>query len=394
MRTRRARPTTRADSSGRPWGINPGCRAAAGLLVGVVACGGQTEAGGRSGEDGGGDASVGAAGLVGEPSGGAATGGDLVTNAGAAPLPTAGAPSGGGVPTAGVASAGGPAPDAGRGVTAGQSGSNGGAAGESGLVGGAGGPPSLCASMTAYSGCSGSETPRVCQDCAAEGIVTQFCVTGYMFREVLACTPHRCADPPVPGAEVACLPGELCVVHLGANEEATRMECIANPCGSSFVDADCASTVVCPEADRWRVQLDDGGIVVACLARPLDCPRALPATGDACPMNAQQCLYQDCAAYGVADARCSDGVWSVDSAACADFDCFSQPALVCAAGEICRIQGGTFYANPSCTAAPDEPGLVAQVGVGLICGGDEWGGLQGGGISLSCYCVSESPTGC
>jgi hypothetical protein len=79
---------------------------------------------------------------------------------------------------------------------------------------------------------------------------------------------------------------------------------------------------------------------------------------------------------------------------CAAFDGFASKAGTCAAGDVCWIQGGGTWVGASCRAAPETPGLVAQVGVGLLCGGSKSGQLLGSGIELSCHCYSEAPAGC
>lgn len=106
-------------------------------------------------------------------------------------------------------------------------------------------------------------------------------------------------------------------------------------------------------------------------------------------MDRQQCLYQDCAEYGVADARCSGGSWTVVSEPCAEFACsLAEGGGACAAGEICETADGYAWSSEVCYPAPETPGFVAQVGVGLICQGSESGGISGGGIRLSCHCYT------
>ena len=345
---------------------------AIGACIFVIGCGGNT-AGDEGGPTGGnGDASAGArggsagggedAGTGGETSGGIGTGGT----------------------TGGVIASGGAQPG---GATGGAVGGGGTEAG-----GGAGRPPSQC--VPVFDSTCGSSWLSVCVDCATDGVVTQRCTGGLLSSsDTHPCAPHRCVTEPVPGADTNCLPEELCVAYVSANLEPTAMDCVANPCGPGDIYSTCVGEAVCPEAHLWSVGDDGGGASLSCIDWPPDCPVALPTAGDACPLDTQHCLYQDCADYGVADARCVDGAWTVDSAACADFYC-TTGTLTCAAGEICRIRGPIVATRFSCDPAPEEPGLVGQVGFGLTCDYDESAHISGGGITWSCTCLSESPVGC
>ncbi len=271
-------------------------------------------------------------------------------------------------------------------------GSGGTGAGGAAPGGAAGSSPPVC-EVISNAHCGDGYPSSVCLDCSHAGVVTHYCQSGSVQSNASSCGPHRCVREPAPGADDDCLPEELCVQHLRANLQPMRMECVPNPCEPGVVDPTCAGTAVCPAAHRWWVNSDGGGISLACVDWPPDCPASLPSAGDSCPLDTMQCLYQDCADYGVADVRCAAGAWTVELAACTDFDCAWD--LTCAAGEICSVAGPYFAPRGYCGPTPTEPGLVAgPIGFQLTCDNSESAGIEGGGITTTCSCATESPYGC
>ncbi len=331
-----------------------------------------TDSGGSMASGGGGTASLaGSAGSVDSATGGGSGAGVAGAGVGVAGGSPTGGPGGEGF--------GGRAP----------AGAGGGDLGAAGVAGGAGegtdSGPSPCAPLLDVGECGELVWEETCQDCEATGVVRVVCAGAFPDKTQTPCAPHRCTDEAVPGADVDCAPGQICVLHRRANGEVLSMECLDNPCASSFVDRDCAEASMCPDDHLWHVGTDDGGVAVDCYAWPPDCPDSAPEAGQPCPMEDQRCIYQDCEADGIVDARCVEGAWTGSSVACQVPRCGTAEAP-CEVGGVCRgllvgMQGGV-----GCDPAP-EPGLVAQAGAGLLCGtGSESVTTSRGFLEINCTC--------
>jgi len=234
------------------------------------------------------------------------------------------------------------------------------AAGSSGAAGQGVPGPSPCAQV-GYRDCFEAEWMDICQDCEATGVVAETCIGGTRISTQTPCAPHRCTDEAVPGADVDCEPGQICVVHRSAGGAALSMECVDNPCGSSFIDQDCAEAFMCPDDRLAYPGTDDGGVSVDCYAWPPDCPTSPPEVAEPCPLNGESCVYQDCADYGLIQAQCDEGLWTIYTDACRGGECGSSN-FTCEVGEICAITAfSNLVASTAwCAPPPDEPGLVAQ----------------------------------
>jgi len=226
-------------------------------------------------------------------------------------------------------------------------------------------------------------------DCQSTGVVTRSCQSGTYHPMQTPCAPHRCTDEAVPGADVDCEPDQICVVQRSAGGEALSMDCLDNPCGSAIIDRACAEASICPDERLLYVGSDGGGVSVDCYAWPPDCPDSPPEVGDPCPLNEEDCIYQDCEDYGLIRAQCNEGLWSIYNDACRGGACGSE---TCEVGEICSslTLPGLMIPSGNCNPPPDEPGLVVQ-GTLVCTYGNGGASISGGLVSTSCYCSS---TGC
>ncbi len=350
----------------------PGSVVTLGLAL-LVACGGQTgksrereAAGGNPGvlpETGtGGSTNLGGADTAGTGTGGSGVGGDGLGGAMVGAGGLAGGNLGGGVSDAG----------------------------------GSAGASSLCQLTHPRCGYGPMIQLILCQDCNAAGVVWEHCSgTGYSYGEI-ACAPHRCAEAPVPGADVDCAPGQVCVVHYGADGAAALMDCLDYPCESPQLTESCALEAICPETETWSTSIgtDTGGLTVECHAAPPSCPESPPTINDPCPRDGMRCIYQYCDEEQIIDATCTEGTWSADTVAgpCQEFSCAASAIspTTCAAGEICSYTyQGPSRENVYCSS--EEPGLVVEVPTGNMCNGYPGSiSIGSGTITVSCTCTDES----
>jgi hypothetical protein len=72
------------------------------------------------------------------------------------------------------------------------------------------------------------------------------------------------------------------------------------------------------------------------------CPATAPGGASLCTSNAQVCFYEDCAGVGRTVATCSNGTWSVQTAACGAVKCTSYPMvnMSCSSGQVCSVSAG------------------------------------------------------
>lgn len=86
---------------------------------------------------------------------------------------------------------------------------------------------------------------------------------------------------------------------------------------------------------------------------PPACPPQVPDDTASCDDENLYCLYMSCEDFGVAEAACAGGSWSVSTEPCHEVSCYSE---TCEPGEICVVMEGgalmTYCVANDCGTGP------------------------------------------
>lgn len=179
--------------------------------------------------------------------------------------------------------------------------------------------------------------------------------------------------------------------------------CSTPGCCASFDHCESGGTVACnglvnctyttpyceaPFVVQYQGKCFYGCVLASKCALSATCPLTAPSSGASCGGAALSCFYQDCAGAGRTQANCQNGVWNVQTVACADVVCsgggiYSGSGAICGPGQICVRTtggGGAYIITPSCIDNTCSPSPVS-----LSC-------IQG--LYGSCFVTSEKTINC